>query len=292
METNQVSLALNGVVQAQAGKLAIAGIHIVQVNVFHGGSNNLIPGDLRRRQQEQGGIAHEIFDVVDAELGLYGDVCSTQIVIGIQNVGKTYHLGDILLDSGKLVQNLALSLGKRILPGGGGLGQAAGVQEGVELTHDNILELCQECVIGLFYGDFRAVLVHIFDGYGFRVLLNRQVRLCRLHDGGLAVGDNLAGVNRAALQVNTGGVRHQRRTGGLSDRASDAQNISQRLPVVIKPGNKVDLARGHAGIDIGQRITGLGQSFNFSCCHVKGSFQFIRSGFSASAFCRSAVDIT
>nr|DAE28090.1 MAG TPA: hypothetical protein [Siphoviridae sp. ctkfT29] len=268
VEADQGSFTAHGVSQAQAGELA-RGVNIVQVNVLNGGCNDLVAGNLSCGQQEQGGVAHKVLDVGQAESVLHGHLSAAQIVVSIQDVRKADNFGYILLDGGKLVQHLALSLRQSGLPGGSLAGQAAGVQEGVELGHHLVLQLCQESVIGLLYGDCRAVLVHVLDGHGFCVLLQGDIFFRGLGDSGLAIGDYSTGGHSAALQRNASGVRHQSGARLLADGPHDAVDFAQCVPVVGKAGYKVQFPRSHAGVDIGQTVAGGGQGFNFSCCHLR-----------------------
>ena len=204
MEPDQVGLTLSGVVQAQPGKLAVAWIDVVQVDILHRSCQHRIPGNAGvsgngGREQEQGRVAHKILDVIDTKLRLYGDVSSTQVVVSVQDVGKAHNLGHVLCHTCELVQNLALSLGQSGLPGGGGAGQRTGVQEGVEVTQHHVLELSQERIVGLLHGDLRAVLVHVLNRNSFGVLLNGDVILLGLYDGGLGIGDHLTGAHFAIL---------------------------------------------------------------------------------------------
>nr|DAH34239.1 MAG TPA: hypothetical protein [Caudoviricetes sp.] len=268
VEADQGSFAAHGVSQAQAGELA-RGVNIVQVNVLNGGCNDLVAGNLSCGQQEQGAIAHKVFDVGQAESVLHGHLRTAQIVVSVENVGKTNHLGHVLLDGRKFVQHLALCLSQRCLPRSGLAGQAAGVQEGVEFCHHLVLQLGEESIVRLLYGDCRAVLVHIFDGHGFCVLLQGDIFFGGLGDSGLAIGDYSTGGHSAALQRNAGGVRHQSGARLLADGPHDAVDFPQCVPVVCKAGHKVQFPRSHAGVDIGQTVAGGGQGFYFSCCHLR-----------------------
>ena len=272
MEADQIGFALRGVVQPKTCKLAVAGVNVVQIDILHRRGEYHIAANLSSRKQEQGRVAHKVLDISQTELGLNGNVSGTQIVVCVQNVCKTNNGGYILLDSGELVQHLALRLCQSSLPSSGRSGQGAGLEEGVELIQNDVLKLGQESVIGLFNGNLRAVLVHVLNGNGLRILLDGQVSLCRLSNGCLAVRDNLARINSAALQRNICGVGHQRSARGLADRANNAQNISQRVPVVTETGNKIHLTGSNAGIDVGETVAGISHSFNFSSCHYKAPF--------------------
>ena len=146
MEPDQVSFALHSVVQTKTGKLAVAGIGVVQVDILHGGGNHRVPRNggvagNSGRQQEQGGISHKVLDVVDAKLGLHGDVRRTQVIVSIQDIRKSDDRGHVLRHTGELIQHLALGFGESRLPSGSGPRQRSGIQEGVEIAQHHILEL-------------------------------------------------------------------------------------------------------------------------------------------------------
>nr|DAH19609.1 MAG TPA: hypothetical protein [Caudoviricetes sp.] len=268
VEADQGSFAAHGISQSQARELT-RGVNIIQVNVLDGGCNDLVAGNMSCGQQEQGAVAHEVLDVGQTEGVLHGNLRTAQIVVSVQDVRKTDNFGHILLDGGKLVQHLALSLRQSGLPRSGLAGQTAGVQEGVKFAHHLVLQLGEESIIGLLHGDCRAVLVHIFDGHGLSILLQGDVILHGLCDGGLAVRDYSTGRHFATLQCHAGGIRHQRGTCLLANGPHDAVDVTQRLPVVGEAGHKVQLAGSHASVDVGQAVAGGGQGFNFSSCHLR-----------------------
>ena len=295
MEANQVGLALYRIIQTQPGKLAVARVGIIQVDILHRGGDHSVPRNgciagNSSRKQEQSGIPHKVLDIVDAELGLDSNVRRAQVVIGVQDVGKSNNRCDILRHNRKLVQNLALGLCKGGLPGGCGAGERTRVQEGVEVPQHHVLELSEKSVVALFHGDLRAILVHVLDGNGLGILLDGQFCLGGLCDGRLAVRDDLASAHVAVLQGYVSGIRDQLRAGGLADRTHDAQDGAQRFPVIIESGDKIHLAGRHAGISVGQRVPRIGKAFNFRSSHLIQSFHVI--WFSISAFWRSAADMT
>ena len=255
MDADQVGFALNSVVQAQLGKVAVTGVNIVEVDVLHRQRNNRALCNVLVRQQEQGAVAKEVLHVVQAENGLHGNFFVAQIVVSVQNVGKTNDLGNVLVHTRKLVQHLALRHSKRPLPCGLAQRQSAGAQEGIKLTQNLILESHQKSIVGLFHGHVSAVLGNGFQCYALGVLGDLDISVGdRLH---LHFGErNLVtlGNRSAALQrtVNAGFVRHQLSARCLADRAHNAHNVAQRVPVVRESRYKIDLADG------GRKLTGSG----------------------------------
>ena len=141
MEADEVGFALRGVVQTKSRKLAVARVDVVQVDILHRRGEDHIASNLSSGKQEQGRVAHKVLDISQTELGLNGNVSGAQIIISIQNVCETDNGGNILLDSGELVQHLALRLCQSSLPSCSRAGQGAGLEEGVELIQNNVLEL-------------------------------------------------------------------------------------------------------------------------------------------------------
>ena len=276
MEADQVGLALGSVLKAELGKLRIAGIDVVQINVFHRGSNHRTTGDKGRGQQEQSAIAEEVLDIGQTEAGLHGNIGSAEIIVSVQNVCKADNGGHVLLHGRKLVKYKALRLCKSILPSGDGNAlrgsQSAGVEERVEFGQDSVLKLGQERIIRLLNGNLSAVLVHVLNGDGFRVLVDVQVSLGSLGDSSLGIRDNLAGANIAGFQRHRSGIGNQRSPRRLADRSRNAEDVSQRGPVIAKSGYKIDLAGSHVGVDIRQTVTRVSQGFNIRCSHFNLPF--------------------
>ena len=264
MEADQVGFAVHGITQAQPCELAVAGVDVVQVDVLRGKRNHGAPVNVRRGQQEQGVVAHEVLDVGQAELRLNGNSRRTEVVIEVQHVCEADHVRDGLAHFVELVQNRALRLRKGILEGRRRYGQLAGVQEGVEPGQDNGLQFIQECIVGLLDGVLRAVLGDVLDGNGLGVLFDGQVVHSGLDHGSLGVGDHSTGRNLTAFQRHTGRVAYQLSAGGLADRPHDAQNIPECVPIPGEPGNEINLPRRHVGKHIRQTGTGGSSGFNRS----------------------------
>ena len=246
MDADQIGLALHGVVQAQLGKVAVAGVHIVQVDVFHGQSNHLLGGDVLLRQQEQSAVAHEVLHVVDAEHGLHGDLLVAQVIVSVDDVGKAHNLGHVLVQTGKLVQHLALSHGQSALPRLLGHLQSAGTEEGVEVGQDLVLQGHEESLVSLLHGNISAVLCHALDGHALGILVNVDIAIGnRLHLH-LGEGDLVTLSHSAALEtaVHAGLVGNQLRAGGLADGPHDAQDVPQCVPVISEAGHEIHLTGG------------------------------------------------
>ena len=248
MDADQVRLALHGVVQAQLGKIAVAGVDVVQIDVLHGQCNHPAPGNVLFGQQEQGGISKEILHVGQAESGLHGDFLFPQVVIQVKQVGKAHDLGHVLVHLRELVQHIALCQRQRLLEGGRRHGQGAGVQESVKVTQNLVLQGDQERIVRLFHRHLSAVIGYALNSHALRVLCHLDIAVGhRLHLH-LGKGDLFALAHgRAALQsaVNAGLVGYQLRAGCLADGPHNAQDGAQRVPVVVEPGNEIHLAGGN-----------------------------------------------
>ena len=246
MNADQVGLALHGVVQAKLGKVAVAGVHIVQVDVFHGQSDHLLGGDVLLRQQEQSAVAHEVLHVVYTEHGLHGDLLIAQVIVSVDDVGKAHHLGHVLVETGKLVQHLSFCHRKSALPGLFRYLERAGAEEGVEIGQHLVLKRHEESLVGLLYGDVSAVLRHALDGHALGILGNVDVAIGnRLHLH-LGEGDLVTLSHGAALEtaVHAGLVGNQLRAGSLADRTHNAHDVAQCVPVVSKAGHEIHLTGG------------------------------------------------
>nr|DAS59598.1 MAG TPA: hypothetical protein [Caudoviricetes sp.] len=271
MHTNQVGFALDGIVQAQLGEIAVGGVDVVQVDVLHRDGNDLVAGDVFCGKQEQSGITHEILNIGQAECGLRGDFLVAQIAVEVQNVGKADNLGNITIHAGKLVQHVALCQSKALLPSGSSYSQRASVQEGVEVAQNLVLQGDKERLVGLFNGNICAVLGDCLNGYALGILGNLNVAVGFGRDLHLGQRNLIALSNgRTASQsaVNSGLIGDQLRAGGLADGAHNAHDGAQRVPVLAKAGDKVNLP----GIDSN---LGSGSQVRF-CSHILAPFLIVR----------------
>ena len=118
-----------------------------------------------------------------------------------------------------------------------------------------------------FNGNICAVLGDCFNGYAFSILGNLNVAIGFGLDLHLGQRNLIAfGNGRTASQsaVNSGLIGYQLRTGGLADRAHNAHDGAQRVPVLAKAGDKVNLA----GVDSN---LGGGSQVSF-CSHILAPF--------------------
>nr|DAF30263.1 MAG TPA: hypothetical protein [Caudoviricetes sp.] len=261
VEADEVAcLACGPVDQTCAGKLAIRRIHIVHDDVVYRGGNNLSLRDLTVGQQEDGVVAHEILDVLEAELVLHGDIGIAQIVVHVHHVDKANNAGHGAMHGLELVLYRALGMCQRHLEGLGSALQGAGVQELVELIRYQSGQVVQELIIGLLHGDIVAVILDRLKGDRLAVLVDGDLAVLLLLDGVLAERDLFALAHGAALQgaLCILALEHGARL--HPDRAHDAQNGAQMVPVALETGHKVDFTRGYG--DIG------GHGDIFFCCHM------------------------
>ena len=288
MNADQVGFALDGVVQPHLAKVAVAGVDVVQVDVFHRSCDNLVLRDVLGRQEEKSAVAEEIFDVVHTEGSLHGDILVAEIIVSVKDVGKAHNLGHVLVHARELLKHLCLAHGERSLPAlFAGYFQRAGSEESVKVGQNLRLQGVDERLVGLFNGDFRAVLGDALNADALGVLGNLDVAVGRGRNLELGERDFLALTHARTTResaVNRRLVRDQLRAGGLADRAHDAHDLSQRIPVVGKAGNKINLSR------FGGKLRG-GRQSSFSS-HILAPFGHSDSAamLSASAFWRSAVE--
>nr|DAR68987.1 MAG TPA: hypothetical protein [Caudoviricetes sp.] len=260
MEADQVAcLACGGVHQTGLCVVAVGGVNIVHHDVVHGGGNDLALCDLAVRQQEDGVVAHEVLDVLEAVLVLDGDVCGAQILGHVQNVCKAHNAGDGAVHVLKLVLHAALCHRQSHLEGLGRALQAAGVQVLVELVSDLGGQVVQELVIGLLDSNLVSVILDSLKGDGLCVLLDGDLAVVLLLDGVLAVGDLLALCHGAALQGALCILALQHGAGLHTDGAHDAHDLPQMIPVALEAGHEVDLAGVDGDLGGGNQI--------FFCCH-------------------------
>ena len=279
MVTDEVSLAHGGIHQAELCKIAVAGIDVVQIDVFHGESDNGSLCNVGIGEKEQRGVAHEVLDVGDAKSSLDSDACTAKILVSIQHIGKANDVGHRLAHLIELVDDSTTGHGKRHLPGGLDAGQSAGVQESIEPGQDLRGQLITERLVGLFDGDLSTVFFDVLDGRSFRIFLDSEVFHRGLYDSGLAVRDDLAGIDVSAFQGNGGLVAHQLGAGSLSDGTHDAEDLPQRIPVQVENADKVLLSGRYVGINVGQGITRIGKGLNISRRHIKLSFLLFGDNF-------------
>nr|DAT48934.1 MAG TPA: hypothetical protein [Caudoviricetes sp.]DAV62342.1 MAG TPA: hypothetical protein [Caudoviricetes sp.] len=263
MVAQQVGLTGDGVVCAHGGIVPVCGIHVVQVDVLHGNGNHLLLLDVSIGQKEEGAVTEEVLDVVQAELGLNGDLLVAQVVVKVHDVGKAHDLGYIQIVVGKALQDCALCDSQSTLPGLLGAHQLAGLEEGVKVGQNFLLQLIAERSIGALHGHSRAVLGDGFDRNGLCPLAELDVVIGHRLDLGLGQRDVFAFTHGgAALQAAVNGclVGDQFGARCLADGAHDAQNGAQSVPVLLELGNKIHLA--NRGSDLGS------SGKIFGCCHV------------------------
>nr|DAX28979.1 MAG TPA: hypothetical protein [Caudoviricetes sp.] len=261
VEADQVvGLARGGVHQPSFCVVAVGGVNVVHHDVVHGGCNDLALCDLAVRQQEDGVVAHEILDVLEAVLVLDGDRGGAQVLRHVQDVSKAHNAGNGSVHILELVLHTALCHGQSHLEGLGGAFQAAGVQVLVELVRDLCGQVEQELVIGLLHGHIIAIVLDCLQGDGLGVLFDCDLAVVLLLDGVLAVGDLLALCYGAALQGALGVLALQHGAGLHPNGAHDAHDLPQVLPVALEACHKVDFPRVDGDLGSGDQI-GL-------CCHV------------------------
>nr|DAF72648.1 MAG TPA: hypothetical protein [Caudoviricetes sp.] len=260
MEADQVAgLARGGVHQTGLGVVAVGGVNVVHHDVVHGGCNDLALCNLAIGQQENGVVAHEVLDVLEAVLVLDGDVCGAQILGHVQNVCKAHNAGDGAVHILELVLHAALGHCQSHLEGLGRSLQAAGVQVLVELVGHLCGQVVQELVIGFLHGNLVAVILDSLKGDGLGVLLDGDLAVVLLFDGVLAVRDLLALCHGAALQGALCILAFQHGAGLHTDGAHDAHDLPQMIPVALEAGHEVDLAGVDGDLSGGNQI--------FFCCH-------------------------
>nr|DAJ65734.1 MAG TPA: hypothetical protein [Caudoviricetes sp.] len=261
VEADEVAcLARSGVDQTGLGKVAVGGVNIVQDDVVHRGCDDLSTRDLAAGKQEDGVVAHEVFDVLETELVLNGDVGRAQVLVHIQNVGEAHDAGDGAVHVLELVLNTTLCHRQSHLEGLGGTFQGAGVQVLVEAVGDVCGQLVQELVIGLLNGDIVAILLDGFQRDGFGELFDSNVSIGLFFDGELAVGDFLALSNSAALKRTLGVLALEGSAGLHPNGAHDAHDVAQMLPVALEAGDEVDFSGVDGNVGSYDKI--------FFCCHV------------------------
>ena len=288
MNADQVSFALDGVVQPQLAEVAVAGVDVVQVDVFHRGGDDLVLRDVLSRQKEKSAIAEEVLDVAHAEGGLHGNILVAEVIISVKDVGKAHNLGHVLIHARELLKYLRLAHGKRALPARfTSHFQRASAEESVKVGQNLRLQGVDERLIGLFNGDFRAVLGDALNADALGVLGDFDIAVGRGCNFELGERDFLALAHARTARksaVNRRLVRDQLRSGGLANRAHDAHDLTQSVPVVGETGNKINLSR------FGGKLRG-GRQSSFSS-HILAPFGYSDSAamLSASAFWRSAVE--
>ena len=267
MNADQVGFTLHGVIQAELGKIAVAGIDIVQVDVFHRKRNHLVRGDVLLRQQDQRAVAEEILNVVDAEHCLHRDFLVAEIAVRIEDVGKADDLGHVLVKTGELVQHLALCHRKSTLPRLLRQLQRAGAEEGVEIGQHLILQRNKERLVGLFNRNVRAVFRNAFQRHALGILRNLNVVVCHRLDLHFRERNLVALCDSAALEaaVNACLIGNKLRAGCLADRTHNAENRPQRVPVVSEPGDEIHLTCG------GGKLSG--SSYVSLCSHKIAPFK-------------------
>lgn len=243
VEADQVGLAIDGEHQASLGEVAVRRVDVVQVDVLHGQRHDHVAGDLVLGHQEQGGVAQEVLDIAEAELRLDRDTGGAQVGVGVQDVGEAHDIGHGLVHLLELIQHQTLGHGKRHLPGGLDVGQQAGLQEGVEVAQNDVLQLGPELIVDLLDGHVRAVLGNGLDGHAGRVLLHLDVTKGDRRYGGLGVGDLVTLRNGPALQGHGGLVGHELGAGGFTDRTHDAEDGTKGVPVLREHSDEVLLTR-------------------------------------------------
>ena len=132
VEADEVGFAVNGVLQSEFREVGIGRVNIVQVDVLNGYCDDRAASDIRLGQKEQGGIAHEVLNVGQAELGLHGDVGRSEILVQVKDVSEANNLGHGLSHLVELVENATLRQSNRRLPSISRASQRASIQEGVE----------------------------------------------------------------------------------------------------------------------------------------------------------------
>nr|DAK91484.1 MAG TPA: hypothetical protein [Caudoviricetes sp.] len=255
VEADQVAgLACGGVHQPSLGVVAVGGVNVVHHDVVHGGGNDLALCDLAVRQQEDGVVAHEILDVLEAVLVLDGDRGGAQVLRHVQDVGKAHNAGDGAVHVLELVLHAALCHGQSHLKGLGGALQAAGVQVLVELVRDLCGQVEQKLVVGLLHGHIIAIVLDCLQGDGLGVLFDCDLAVVLLLDGVLAVGDLLALCHGAALQGALGVLALQHGAGLHPNGAHDAHDLPQVLPVALEACHKVDFPGVDGNLGSGDQI--------------------------------------
>nr|DAK93651.1 MAG TPA: hypothetical protein [Caudoviricetes sp.] len=261
VEADKVAcLARSGVDQTGLGKVAVGGVNIVQDDVVHRGCDDLSSCDFAAGKQEDGVVAHEVLDVLEAELVLDSDVGRAQVLVHIQNVGEAHDAGDGAVHVLELVLNAALGHRQSHLEGLGGAFQGAGVQVLVEAVGDVCGQLVQELVIGLLNSDIVAVLLDGFQRDGFGELFDSNVSIGLFFDGELAVGDFLALSNSAALKRTLGVLALEGGAGLHPNGAHDTHDVAQMLPVALEAGDEVDFSGIDGNVGSYDKV--------FFCCHV------------------------
>ena len=253
MEAYQVGFAFNAVLKAELRKLAVGGVDVVQVDILDGAGDNLALCNIGRGQEEHGRVAHEVLDIVQAELGLHGDFSRAEILVKIKHVHKRYNVGYGLAHGVKLIQYHALGAGECHLPRFGlGCCQRAGVQESEEVCKNVALQFVHERSIALFDCNGSAVFCNLFKGYSMRVLFDVDVSLKGFGNSVFAVGDNRACGYSVRGQGHTCSVGCKASAGRFPYRAHDAEDIPQCFPVLGEARYKINFARYNVGIYVGQ----------------------------------------
>ena len=248
MEADQIRLALGGVDKASTGEIAVAGVDIVEVDVFNRGGDDAAARDFGFGQQEERAVAHKILDVVKAELILHGDVRRAEVLVHIENVGEADSLRSGAVHLLELVFDAALGHRERHLIRSFAGSERAGVQVLVKASGHFGLQLKEELVVGHLHSVFVAVILDGFKGDGLCVLFDGDFRIGLFLHGEVAIRDRLAFADLPALQRAFGVLAFEDGAGLLADGTHDAEDFAQMLPIFGKAGNKVNFARGDGDI--------------------------------------------
>ena len=248
VEAEQRGFTVNSVLKTGTGKVAVGRINVVHHDVLNRGSDNTPALDFAVCKQEHGIVAHEVLDVIETELALYGYLSIAEIVIQVKDVDKTDDLRRGTVHLLELIDDAPHCHCESFLPSGFLGCKLAAVEVLVKAIGDIGLKLEKELVIGHLNGHIVAVILDRFDGNSLCELLNGDGRIVLGLDLCLAVGDFLALADVAILQGKSCILGLEHSAGGFLDGAHDAEDFTQMLPVAREAGYKVDFSCRYGNI--------------------------------------------
>ena len=259
METNQVRFAISSIVKTGAGEIAVSRVDVVQNDVLNRSRNDTAALDFFVRQQEHGAVAHEVLDVLEAELSLDGNIGAAEVVIQVHDVHEADNVCRGSVHLLELVDNSALRHRKRTLPVCFADAQKTGIQVVVEPDRDVGLKLIQESFVCHRDCDVISVFLDCLDRDRLRVLFDVDVRIVLLNDRRFGVGDLFA-LADALRERHACGLGFQDGARLLFDGAHNAENVAQVLPVPRKAGYKIDFTSGYLNVARHGQVV--------FCCHI------------------------
>ena len=253
METNQIGLALYCIVQTKLSVIAITRIDIIQNDVLYRRSVNLSSFNLRRQDHRL--CAKEVLNILHTKCSLNSQFCGTKILVSIKRVHPHNNICGVTMDLLELINNKTdshrnthlkrcdrVSRSKRSLR----------LQEGIKIAHDLALQFVKESLIRSLDSHSRTELINRLDGNSLCVFLKNNVLIRNRFYLKFSVRDFLTLTYGSAtlqcLRLHRSLIGSQLCTRCFSDRAHDAENLSQSIPVLAESGYEIQFTDSNCNI--------------------------------------------